>query len=68
MSEHEPVVAPLMGPLLEAGFALVQGNLERMRKSLVPALLARIMRERSLRSQKCRVSARWFAVSSDLRH
>ena len=30
--------------------------------------LARIMRERSLRSQKCRVSARWFAVSSDLRH
>ncbi|MAG31285.1 MAG: hypothetical protein CL908_10410 [Deltaproteobacteria bacterium] len=39
MSEHEPVVAPLMGPLLEAGFALVQGNLERMRKSLVPALL-----------------------------
>ena len=33
------LIAPLMGPLLGAGFALVQGNLELMRRSVTSALL-----------------------------
>ena len=33
------LVAPLMGPLLSAGLALVQGNLELMRRSMAVALI-----------------------------